>query len=175
MLQHSLGREAFFSLQHFIAPAWNFMPCLKARGTRDSNKGNKFKKRAIKKESCQQPRNKCFMKSTIKNLTRSTADRTFYHEKTKVRHFANFYLQWNNFQKKIYWGNIKIPNMKNVNAKTTRYSILLNFRTETFWTKLKLPEANQFLRFELGTLHWLPDCCPSLEISSANFKKKINK
>ena len=59
--------------------------------------------------------------------------------------------------------------------QTTRYSILFNFRTETFWTKLKLPEANQFLRFELGTLHWLPDCCPSLEISSADFKKKINK
>ena len=34
----------FLSLQHFIAPAMDLMPCLQAQGTRDCNKGIKFKK-----------------------------------------------------------------------------------------------------------------------------------
>ena len=42
MLRHSLGGAVFFiSLQHFIAPALDLMPCLQARGTRDCNKGIK--------------------------------------------------------------------------------------------------------------------------------------
>ena len=46
MLCHSLAKEVI-SLQHFIAPALDLMPCLQARGTRDYNKGIKFKKEAI--------------------------------------------------------------------------------------------------------------------------------
>ena len=39
MLQHSLGREVIFlSLQNFISPALDLMPCLQARGTRDCKK-----------------------------------------------------------------------------------------------------------------------------------------
>ena len=49
MLRYSLGGEVIFiSLQHFIAPALDLMPCLQARGTRDCNKGIKFKKGAFK-------------------------------------------------------------------------------------------------------------------------------
>ena len=45
MLPHSLGWAVIFiSLQHFIAPALDSMPCLQARATRDCNKGIKFKK-----------------------------------------------------------------------------------------------------------------------------------
>ena len=47
MLRHSLGGAVnFISLQHFIAPAFDVMPCLQAQGTRDCNKGIKFKKGA---------------------------------------------------------------------------------------------------------------------------------
>ena len=31
----------FFSLQDFIVPALDLLPCLQARGTRDCNKGSK--------------------------------------------------------------------------------------------------------------------------------------
>ena len=42
MLRHSLGGAVIFiSLQHFIAPALDSMPCLQAQGTRDCNKGIK--------------------------------------------------------------------------------------------------------------------------------------
>ena len=47
MLWHLLGGAVIFiSLKHFIAPALDLMPCLQARGTRDYNKGIKFKKGA---------------------------------------------------------------------------------------------------------------------------------
>ena len=47
MLHHSLGGAVIFiSLQHFIAPALDLMPCLQARGTSECNKGIKFKKGA---------------------------------------------------------------------------------------------------------------------------------
>ena len=40
MLHHSFGGAViFFSLEHFIASALDLMPCLKAWGTRDCNKG----------------------------------------------------------------------------------------------------------------------------------------
>ena len=43
MIRHSLGGAVIFiSLQHFIAPALDLMPCLQARGTRDCNKGIKY-------------------------------------------------------------------------------------------------------------------------------------
>ena len=48
MLRHSLAREVLFSsLLHIIAPALDLMPCLQAKGTRDCNKGIKFKEGAI--------------------------------------------------------------------------------------------------------------------------------
>ena len=46
MLQHSFGKAVFFS-QYCIAPVFDIMPCLQARGTRDCNKGTKFKKGAV--------------------------------------------------------------------------------------------------------------------------------
>ena len=49
MLRHwSEGAVIFISVQHFIAPALDLLPYLQARGTRDCNKGSKFKKGAIK-------------------------------------------------------------------------------------------------------------------------------
>ena len=42
------GAVILFSLEHFIAPALNLLPCLQGRGTRDCNKGSKFKKGAMK-------------------------------------------------------------------------------------------------------------------------------
>ena len=48
MLRHLLGAVVLISLQHFIAPALDLLPCLQARGTRDCNKGSKFKKGAMK-------------------------------------------------------------------------------------------------------------------------------
>ena len=40
MLRHSLdGAVTFISLQHFIAPALDLMPCLQARGMRDCKAG----------------------------------------------------------------------------------------------------------------------------------------
>ena len=42
MLCHSLGWAVIFiSLQHFIAPALDLMPCLQARDTKDCIKGIK--------------------------------------------------------------------------------------------------------------------------------------
>ena len=49
MLCHALGGAVIlFSLQHFIALAFDLLPCLQAWGTRDCNKGSKFKKKAMK-------------------------------------------------------------------------------------------------------------------------------
>ena len=40
MLRHSIGGEViYFSLQHIIAPALDFLPCLQAWDMRDCNKG----------------------------------------------------------------------------------------------------------------------------------------
>ena len=48
MLCHSIGREVIFvSLQHFIAPALDLIPCWQVQGMRDCNKGIKFQKGAI--------------------------------------------------------------------------------------------------------------------------------
>ena len=47
MLRHSLGKEVIYSLQHFTSPALDLMPCFQAGGTKDCNKGIKFKKGAI--------------------------------------------------------------------------------------------------------------------------------
>ena len=49
MLRHSLGGVVILiSLVHFIATALDLMPCLQARGTRNCDKGIKFKKKARK-------------------------------------------------------------------------------------------------------------------------------
>ena len=43
MLHHLFGGAVIYlSLQNFIAPALDLMPCLQAQGTRDCNKGIKF-------------------------------------------------------------------------------------------------------------------------------------
>ena len=48
MLRHSFGGAVIIIyLQHFIAPALDWLPCLQAGGTRDCNKGSKFKKGAF--------------------------------------------------------------------------------------------------------------------------------
>ena len=50
MLPHSLGGTVIYiSLQHFIAPPLDLMPCLQSRGTLDCNKGIKIKTGAIMK------------------------------------------------------------------------------------------------------------------------------
>ena len=49
MLCHALGGAVILiSLQHFIAPALDLLPCLQAQGMRDCNKGSKFKKGAMR-------------------------------------------------------------------------------------------------------------------------------
>ena len=42
MLCHALGWAVTFSLQHFIAPALDLLPCLQTQGTRNCNMGSKL-------------------------------------------------------------------------------------------------------------------------------------